>query len=63
MQCNHLVAEDQIHGDTAVETERPVPIVHLKSDTFEADSSALLTEGAYVDSLLTVLPVRYLKNA
>lgn len=57
MQCSRVVAEDQLQGDTAVETQCPVPIVHLKSDTLEADSSTLLAERAYVDSLLTVLPV------
>ncbi|PKI32025.1 hypothetical protein CRG98_047588, partial [Punica granatum] len=57
VQCNHVATENQVQGDAALETECSVPIVHLKSDILEADSSALLTEGTYVDSLLTVLPV------
>lgn len=35
----------------------PVPIIHLKSDILETEPFNLLTEGTYVDSLLTALPV------
>lgn len=35
----------------------PVPIIHLKPDILEAEPLNLLTEGTFVDNLLTALPV------
>lgn len=50
------VGEEATSG---MEIECPVPIVHLKHDILQTDSSlTLLTEGTCIDSLLTTLPVR-----
>ncbi|TXG65446.1 hypothetical protein EZV62_006721 [Acer yangbiense] len=57
---NHVGAEEEVQDQediSAVEIKCPVPIVHLNSDILQTDSMTLLTEGTYVDSLLTTLPV------
>lgn len=56
LQVNEVAAEDEVQEDmSAVEME--CPIVHLNHDILQTDSLTLLTEGTYVDSLLTTLPV------
>ncbi|KAF5454192.1 hypothetical protein F2P56_023874 [Juglans regia] len=58
VQFDQVAAEDEIQEDfSAVESNSSVPIVRLNSDILETESLNLLTEGAYVDSLLTKLPV------
>ncbi|GLT88423.1 hypothetical protein SLE2022_064500 [Rubroshorea leprosula] len=59
LDCNHVATEDEVSKDmSAVEIECcSTPIVQLKSDILEAESSSLLTEETYVDRLLTNLPV------
>ncbi|XP_056166148.1 solute carrier family 40 member 3, chloroplastic [Syzygium oleosum] len=58
VQYDHVATDDEVLSEKSViEAECPVPIVHLKPDILESDSSSLLTERAFVDSLLTALPV------
>ncbi|KAG2695800.1 hypothetical protein I3760_07G029400 [Carya illinoinensis] len=58
VQFDQVAAEDEIQENfSAVESNSLVPIVRLNSDILETESLNLLTEGAYVDSLLTKLPV------
>lgn len=54
---NHVVTEEHIQSDITVETDYSVPIVHINSDILETESSTLITQDTYIDSLLTVLPV------
>lgn len=54
---NHVVTEEHIQSDNTVETDYSVPIVHINSDILETESSTLITQDTYIDSLLTVLPV------
>lgn len=61
VQFDQVAAKDEIQEDfSAVESNCSVPIVRLNSDILETESLNLLTKGAYVDSLLTKLPVRSL---
>ncbi|KAJ0014977.1 hypothetical protein Pint_19577 [Pistacia integerrima] len=56
LHMNKVAADDEVQEDmSAVEME--CPIVHLNPDILQTDSVTLLTEGTYVDSLLTTLPV------
>ncbi|KAF7847665.1 hypothetical protein BT93_L2744 [Corymbia citriodora subsp. variegata] len=58
VQYDHVATDDEVLSETSViEAECPVPVVHLKPDILESDPSSLLTERAFVDSLLTALPV------
>ncbi|KAF5739979.1 Ferroportin protein family isoform 1 [Tripterygium wilfordii] len=55
---SHLGTGDESPQDLlADESCCSAPIVHLKPDILDTESLGLLDEGAYVDSLLTVLPV------
>ena len=59
VQFNQVAAEDDPPQDfSALEPNRSVPIVHLKSEILETESLNLLTEETYVDSHFTNLPVR-----
>lgn len=60
VQYDHVATDDEVLSEKSViEAECPIPIVHLKPDILESDTSSLLTERAFVDSLLTALPVRF----
>ncbi|XP_028791469.1 solute carrier family 40 member 3, chloroplastic [Neltuma alba] len=52
------VPTDEAQGEpSTVKPNCPVPVVKLNSDILETEPLNLLTEGTYVDSLLTALPV------
>lgn len=58
VQLDHVAADDEVREDmSANEMECPVSIVQLNSDMLQTDSLTLLTEGTFVDSLLTKIPV------
>ncbi|KAI3417318.1 Solute carrier family 40 protein [Psidium guajava] len=58
VQYDHVATDGEVLSEkSARETECPVPVVHLKPDILESDSSSILTARAFVDSLLTALPV------
>ncbi|KAG8363913.1 hypothetical protein BUALT_Bualt19G0071900 [Buddleja alternifolia] len=55
--CNS-VATDIVHEDsTSLDSDSSVPVVHLTSDTLEAEGLNLLVGSTYVDTILTTLPV------
>lgn len=55
---NHIATDEEVHDDLSPdESLGSVPVVHLKSDILGAEPLNLLSEDAYVDSLLTTLPV------
>lgn len=55
---NHIATDEEVHDDLSPdESLCSVPVVHLKSDILGAEPLNLLSEDAYVDSLLTTLPV------
>lgn len=55
---NDVATEEEIQEDfSEADSSCSVPIVHLKPDVLETESMNLLAERAYVDALLTVLPV------
>lgn len=52
------IATDEVKEDFAdAASNCAVPIVHLKPDALDTEPLNLLAEGAYVDTLLTTLPV------
>lgn len=58
VQYDHVATDDEALSEKSViEAECPVPVVHLKPEILESDSSSLLTERDFVDNLLTALPV------
>lgn len=58
VQFDQTATDEGVQEDLPdVASNCPVPIIHLKSDILETEPFNLLTEGTYVDSLLTALPV------
>lgn len=58
VQFDQTATDEEVQEDLPdVASNCPVPIIHLKSDILETEPFNLLTEGTYVDSLLTALPV------
>lgn len=58
VQFDQTATDEGVQEDFPdVASNCPVPIIHLKSDILETEPFNLLTEGTYVDSLLTALPV------
>ncbi|KAF7817976.1 solute carrier family 40 member 3, chloroplastic-like isoform X1 [Senna tora] len=56
--CLDCITTDEAKGECSiVEPDCLVPVVQLESDILKTESLSLLTEGTYVDSLLTALPV------
>lgn len=66
VQLDHVAADDEAREDMSTnEMECPVSVVQLNSEMLQInsemlqmDSLTLLTEGTFVDSLLTTIPVR-----
>ena len=61
-----MATEDEVTEELSVvepDCSCSVPILNLNSDILEAEPLSLLTEDTYVDSLLTVLPVRFWSSA
>ncbi|XP_022719540.1 solute carrier family 40 member 3, chloroplastic isoform X2 [Durio zibethinus] len=54
---NHVATEDEDISATDIGCCCTTPILQLKSDVLETESLSILTGDAYVDSLLTTLPV------
>lgn len=60
---NDVATEEEIQEDfSEADSSCSVPIVHLNPDVLETESMNLLAERAYVDALLTVLPVCWLSQ-
>ncbi|KAH9755557.1 Solute carrier family 40 member 3 [Citrus sinensis] len=65
VQLDHVAADDEVREDMSTnEMECPVSVVQLNSEMLQInsemlqmDSLTLLTEGTFVDSLLTTIPV------
>lgn len=58
VQFDQTATDEGVQEDLPdVASNCPVPIIHLKSDILGTEPFNLLTEGTYVDSLLTALPV------
>ncbi|KAL1826965.1 hypothetical protein ACET3Z_005377 [Daucus carota] len=53
---NNVAVEEELHEDLST-SSCSVPIIHLNTEVLEAESVNLLSEGTYVDTLLTKLPV------
>ncbi|KAF7805047.1 solute carrier family 40 member 3, chloroplastic [Senna tora] len=62
IQLDHVTTDEAHAESSTVVPNCPVPIVKINSDILETESLNLLTEGTYVDSLLTVLPVLSVKE-
>ncbi|KAI4369354.1 hypothetical protein MLD38_017801 [Melastoma candidum] len=58
--CGQVAVDDDVpREDLAVGTNEAIPVIHLKPEILESEleSSSLLSEDTYADSLLTALPV------
>lgn len=70
VQLDHVAADDEVREDMSTnEMECPVSVVQLNSEMLQInsemlqmDSLTLLTEGTFVDSLLTTIPVRVIAS-
>ncbi|XP_052206027.1 LOW QUALITY PROTEIN: solute carrier family 40 member 3, chloroplastic-like [Diospyros lotus] len=55
---NHVHTDKEVQNEfSSAASNCSVPIVHIKSDILEVESSNLLVEDTYFDNLLTTLPV------
>lgn len=67
---DHVAADDEAREDMSTnEMECPVSVVQLNSEMLQInsemlqmDSLTLLTEGTFVDNLLTTIPVRVIAS-
>lgn len=60
---DHVAADDEVREDMSTnEMECPVSVVQLNTEMLQTDSLTLLTEGTFVDSLLTTIPVRVIAS-
>ncbi|CAM8936784.1 unnamed protein product [Rhodiola kirilowii] len=49
--------EEEVQDMSSASCDSPISVIHFNSNIIEGDTLNLLTEEAYVDSLLTTLPV------
>lgn len=57
-----VATEEVFEDSTSLDSNCSIPVVHLKTDTLDAEGINLLAGGTYVDTILTALPVRILAN-